>query len=207
MKKINQLSTLKYPIDYVWQVRISQKVWDRIVAVAVKKKTTYSWIVRYCTFRLCCTADLKWNDGLLDAFEQIKPEKAGKTHRLQLCLYGHDVKIIQMIANMLEISISDLIRIALYLYLKLLEEDKVEESDFYWNGIKLVSCVIPKRLYSNGRLLGYFHEIHPFSWEDYSNMHGKSPGVFSIPGMTSLTRERYIIATGCSPPLCLGMAA
>jgi len=144
-------------IDCILEVRLNHETWEKVVRIAEMKKKSYSWIVRYCVFRLIKRADAKayilnWKSGkrrielkLLE--ERVKKGCGDNLHRHKLCLYGNDELLIRMTAGLLHYSMSHLVRLALEWNLDELERISNAKSGrfhrlaFYSLGIKLYEDV------------------------------------------------------------------
>ena len=103
-------------IQNTWEVILDLETWDKIKNVRKQTRSTYSWVVRACVFRLL----YKFRQPVFRrAMENHSPQIANRTtgHRFQLCLYGDDEKILRLAAFELGSSVSALIRLALDLYL------------------------------------------------------------------------------------------
>ena len=103
-------------IANVWDVLLDYELWERIKLAKMDSKTSYSWVVRYCVFTLIKKINAQGGSFATDIHS--KPQCSRQDgHRLQLCLYGNDEKILRIAAISLNKSISELIRLALKLYL------------------------------------------------------------------------------------------
>ena len=124
----------------IWEVHLSSNLWIRLKQTARSRKSTLSRVTRYCVFRLVRNENLTWRKTIGKAHATLKAQK-GSVHRHVVCLYGEDVVFWQLAATKLRISVSALIRIALYLYLPRLameihSKKSVSATEFFWNGIK-----------------------------------------------------------------------
>jgi len=144
-------------IDCILEIRLNHEMWEKIVRVAEMKKKSYSWIVRYCVFRLIKRADAKayilnWksskrrvNFEILE--ERVKKHCGDNLHRHKLCLYGDDEFLIRMTAGLMHYSMSHLVRLALEWNLDEIERisnakpGRFHRLAFYWLGIKLYEDV------------------------------------------------------------------
>jgi hypothetical protein len=130
------------PITALWEVRMPITLWQRVCAIAGVRETTFSAITRFCAFALAERNCLRWRKTLKELREVDKKEYSeGKHHRHIVCLYGEDVRLLQLAAMQLGISVSALIRIALRLYLRRLATEihsrrYVTEACMFWRGIK-----------------------------------------------------------------------
>jgi len=121
-------------------------------------RTTYSWVVRYCLFRLIKRKNPRKNVGnVISWSNSAKFEKlnalAGKyagadnLHRHKLCLYEEDEFFIRMTAAVMHCTMTHLVRLALEWNLDELERMSTTRSRFftlafYWLGIKLYQGVV-----------------------------------------------------------------
>jgi len=160
----NKIHYFKTPyVDHFLEIRLNQDTWAKIVQVATLKDKSYSWVVRYCLFRLIkrqMRVDFvqqtfpgakqikKWKKfGALSrvARSHIYSEQGelGSLHRHKLCLYGQDELMIRMTAGMFNFSMSHLVRLALEWHLDELLRlsnggvSRFHRLAFYWLGIKL----------------------------------------------------------------------
>ena len=163
--KIHYYSTPE--VDHFLEIRLNQVTWTKIVKIAGQKEKSYSWIVRYCVFRLI---KRQMDDGFVHPWltsekgrkkwkkfgalsrqtrNHIYAEngKPGNLHRHKLCLYGNDEMLIRMTAGKFNFSMSHLVRLALEWNLGELERQshgrpcRFHRLAFYWLGIKLYSDV------------------------------------------------------------------
>ena len=113
------------PITDLWEVRISSTFWTKIRNLAKQRKTTFSTISRYCIFRLIEPERLRKFRLFSTANSRINDEMHSTVHqhRHLICFYGEDIKLVRLAAMQLNMTVSALIRIALWLYLPRLEMD------------------------------------------------------------------------------------
>ncbi len=144
---------LKRPVQIteIWEVRISQALFGKIRQLAAQRHVSYSSITRYCVFRLIAPARTQWQPLWRRAFDSMRAANKAPTpmHRHMVCFYGEDIKLLQLAALNLRISVSDLIRIALWLYLPRLTMEihsrkHVTDQVLYSNGIKRFLRIQPK---------------------------------------------------------------
>lgn len=130
----------KVAIDNVLEIRVDNEVWKRIMLVSEAKKKSYSWVVRYCLFRL-----IKRNLPTKRAPSRNFPGMGATStplHRHRLCLYGNDELYIRMTAALHKITMTSLVRWALLSHLSRLErtlhrfDGRFHELSLYWLGIK-----------------------------------------------------------------------
>ena len=126
------------PIANIWETLIHENTWERIVVLRKTLRTSYSWVVRFCVFRLLERKDLNLLLENID-IESIRKRPGKNYHRLQLCLYGMDEKRFRLAALETGISISALIRIALQKYLHKLEFNfRVSKEECITTAIKII---------------------------------------------------------------------
>ncbi|AFM14764.1 hypothetical protein Turpa_4131 [Turneriella parva DSM 21527] len=107
------------PINDIWEVHLSPRIWRRLVHLATARGCTYSTISRFCVFRLAEPERLR-NTAL---FRRLMPQIRGdmavskSRHRHMICLYGEDVVLLRLAAMRLNMTVSAFIRLALWLYL------------------------------------------------------------------------------------------
>ncbi|MES0491130.1 MAG: hypothetical protein ABUK01_14115 [Leptospirales bacterium] len=110
--------------DNILEVRLKSEIWKRIVRIALHKDKTYSWVVRYCLFRLIKRTDARKNIGYCQRFwekpkfkklQALAKEHLGveEMHRHKLCLYGEDEFFIRMTAGLMYCTMTHLVRLAL----------------------------------------------------------------------------------------------
>lgn len=127
----------------VWEVTLPPKLWRSLVSCSRFRKSSYSWVTRYCVFRLAESQNLRWSKSLAKIYNDVRTEVAqgGKLHRHMLCLYGEDIKLIQFAAMQLGISVTAFVRLALAMYLARLAMEThsskaVTPAEFFQLGIK-----------------------------------------------------------------------
>ncbi len=159
------LGLLKLPIQasHVLEIRLSMQMWKRVVKIAEYKRKSYSWVVRYCVFRLIKRSEparyiagsVVWpgkrrlRQSFCDLMDQraFMHKSADAIHRHRLCLYGNDELLIRMTAGMLNVTMTHLVRLALEWYLGSVEKrinnggSRFHELAFYWLGIKCFAVV------------------------------------------------------------------
>jgi len=143
-------------INNILEIRINHDAWAKIVRIASSKKKSYSWVVRYCVFRMIKRKNKiqGWNlENRRNKFEalskEVKKHRSDKDlHRHKLCLYGSDELLIRMTAGYLSCTMSHLVRLALLWNLDELERMSARRNScrfhrlsFYWLGIKLYEDV------------------------------------------------------------------
>ncbi|MES0489007.1 MAG: hypothetical protein ABUK01_03385 [Leptospirales bacterium] len=145
--------------DHILEIHLNQETWEKIVRIADLKKKSYSWVVRYCVFRLLkrqmgegfgqqgCSgrAGEKFEELSERAKQHIYAgnNKVEDLHRHKLCLYGRDEFFIRLTSGRLNFTMSHLVRLALEWNLDELERlslgrvSRFHRLAFYWLGIKL----------------------------------------------------------------------
>jgi len=161
-RNTNRLWKLGIHPDSILEVRLPLETWEKIVRIATVKKRSYSWVVRYCVFRLIKRKDpfMYITNHVLEPGKHDKWKKfrtlhsrveqqasAGNLHRHKLCLYGEDEMFIRITAGLMRCTMTYLIRLALEWYLDELQRLSSERPSrfhshaFYWLGIKLYGGV------------------------------------------------------------------
>ncbi|MDH5716571.1 MAG: hypothetical protein OEZ22_02910 [Spirochaetia bacterium] len=138
MKCNKQPQWAKEEIKNVWDVHLDVHIWENIKTAAEIHSRSFSWIVRYCVFQLVLKKNLRWTNKLKILNENIKKNIPGKTHRHQLCLYGDDELLLRTAAIQLKISVSQLLRLSIAMFLDRLLKKKVSKENLFWYGIKIV---------------------------------------------------------------------
>lgn len=126
-KPFNNKSS-KATIKAIWEVLLSQDLWAKMEKAKEKNpKLTYSWISRYCLFRLLRHShfdkSVKWKS--LQTIEKKLPKSRELCHRHMMCLYGKDEDWIRLISIQFGSNVSKLIRLALLWYLDELLENEI----------------------------------------------------------------------------------
>lgn len=113
------LETKPTQISDVWEVQLSVRFWSAVSMVGRKRRMSYSSVTRYCIFRLIEKQNLRWHPILITARRQVREDLTSchDKHRHMVCFYGEDIKFVRYAAMNLGVSVSTLIRIALWLYL------------------------------------------------------------------------------------------
>jgi len=128
----------KLPINNLWEVHLDLELWLRIVKVARMYKCSLSWITRYCTFRLARKKNLNMRKVMkIHSQKIITIQKESDHHRHIMCLYGNDEKLLRIAAMQLEVTVSQLIRLALYWFLPKLENKLAKWEHIYYHGTKI----------------------------------------------------------------------
>lgn len=125
-------------VDSVIEVRLCMDSWERVKYVAWIRRRSYSWVVRYCLFRLIKRkgsigeirpfgpignprnfSEVSFSAKNLDLNEKVWCRREGSSlkHRHRLCLYGEDERFLRLAALSLNCSMTHLIRFALEKYL------------------------------------------------------------------------------------------
>jgi hypothetical protein len=159
-------------ISDLWEVRLRSDQWQSITTLARARRCTYSQITRYCIFRLLRMQNLRWLPLLQSARSVVKIGKGDKCHRHLVCFYGEDAIEMQLVALRLRVSVSELIRIAIYLCLPRLALDfhsrkSVSRQEFFWGGIKKWLAIPHKPHYLHRHPLCHqflFQSFLPWQW-------------------------------------------
>ncbi|AFM11927.1 hypothetical protein [Turneriella parva] len=130
-------------ISNLWEVHLSQKLWQSLASLAKLRRCSYSTITRYCVFRLAEQQNLRCLALYTNVLNQIRDDmrQTPTKHRHVVCLYGEDEVLIRMAAMRLGITVSAFIRLALWLYLPRIAMEKhslrsVSDYALFWRGIK-----------------------------------------------------------------------
>lgn len=130
-------------ISNLWELKLTPRLWQVVALQAKMRKCSYSTITRYCVFRLVEQQNLRLNTLLNRALDQVRQDNnhGQEKHRHMVCLYGDDEKLIRIAAMRLGITVSALMRLALWLYLPRIAMEKhsrksVSEDSLFWRGIK-----------------------------------------------------------------------
>lgn len=196
----------EFEIKDVWQILIDVKTMQRIRQIAIKRKTTLSWVVRYCTFKYISSRPLIWNKKAQELFDATNPNRRkkldfnfeNKWHRLQLCLYGSDIRTLQITALQMDITVSDLVRMAIQNIIDELTSIPPSNTEWYWKGIKLIANYLPSPGIDHSKIMCIFWEFIPFAKEDYKYMKGTiAPQSYYTPlAMQTHIRQREIEQLG-----------
>ena len=140
--------TNKLKITEVFEIRLRITHISEITKLAKHHKITLTWVTRLCLFKLIeqynsiigkvMLANTQEKEDLRVTKQQMK-----KLHRHQLCLYGKDAIRVRFLAAQLGITITQLVRIALVLYLGTLK-GYICKSSLVEIGIKFVIDVMEK---------------------------------------------------------------
>lgn len=175
-----------YNVDAVWEVRLRPEIIEDIRTAASHYKTTMSWIVRWCTFRLFLRKKISL-DKLHNIAQELrernqpKPMSAGELHRLRVCLYGGDERIFLELKYRFGLTTTMLVRIALQLYLKYLLDKAESWRNVFFYGLKFFSQT--KALYSRRVIVPQvdFHIHKFFHYSDYWDIPpGKMPNFIRV---------------------------
>lgn len=130
-------------IEDIWEVRLPKTLALQLKRVARQRKVTLSQISRYCIFRIAERENLAGKKYFKTALEQSRrsTKESPTHHRHLVCFYGEDVKLVRLAALNWGISVSALIRLALWIYLPCLvmaihNKHYVSPNELFWRGIK-----------------------------------------------------------------------
>lgn len=128
----------KLEISSLWEVHLDTVLWKRIVLLANRHNSSFTWITRYCVFRLARKKNLYMRNAMKIHSNKIKSlQKNVPLHRHLICLYGDDEKLLRMAAIQLGITVSHMIRIALHWFLPKLENKTAKWEHLYYHGTKI----------------------------------------------------------------------
>jgi hypothetical protein len=85
-------------IANVWEVHLDFETWGRLRSAAEKQKCTYSWISRYCVFRLIRKKNIRMHKAMEFHSNNLRKmvKNNSEYHRHLLCLYGEDEKLLTL---------------------------------------------------------------------------------------------------------------
>ncbi len=153
MKCLKQPAFLEHrpaKIANLWELKLSKRLWQEISIQAKARRCSYSTITRYCVFRLAEQQNLRRNALFDSVLNEVRQEMRsdGARHRHMVCLYGDDEVLIRIAAMRMGVTVSALMRLALWLYLPRIAMEKqsykcVSDRALFWLGIKRwaqISC-------------------------------------------------------------------
>lgn len=148
MKCNKQMRFYRIPVACLWEVHLEPQLWNRVQKAAEGRGCTYSWITRYCVFRLARKKNLRMLEAMKIHSYKVKARQkfAQQYHRHMMCLYGDDEKLIRMAAMQLGVTVSHLIRMALYWFLPKVESFFVKWQEIYYHGTKICRYLSPTRV-------------------------------------------------------------
>ncbi|MDH5718526.1 MAG: hypothetical protein OEZ22_12945 [Spirochaetia bacterium] len=167
MKCRKQPLWVKIEIKNIWEVHIDLSVWENIKIAAKIHNKSYSWIVRYCVFQLANKKNLRWTKKMQNINKDLKLISVNEKHRHQLCLYGDDEIFLRTAALILGISISQLIRISIAMFLKRFLTKKVSKENLFWYGIKIFARINKFRSLKENYIAMDFQSYKIFLPSDY----------------------------------------
>ncbi|MDH5716973.1 MAG: hypothetical protein OEZ22_04990 [Spirochaetia bacterium] len=167
MKCKKQPLWAKTEIKNIWEVLLDEAIWKNVKLAAKIHNRSYSWIVRYCIFQLANKKNPRWTKNMLGIREKLRARKPKIKHRHQLCLYGVDELLIRNSAIFLGVTVSQLIRISIFMFLNRLLKKKVSQENLFWYGIKLFSNINKFRSLKNNSIAMDFHNYKIFLPSEY----------------------------------------
>lgn len=156
------------PAESIVEVRLCDDIWKKVRLVAHLRRVSYSWVVRYATFRLIrrknpagyigyagnprfCPTFRDYDYVKLNEAAWRRRAGSDEKHRHRLCLYGSDELYLRLTAALLGCTMTHLVRLALEKYLDSmvprvrrrvrLGARAVERAFWFWLGIKLHEAV------------------------------------------------------------------
>jgi len=184
----NQSVFYNYPlqVDHVLEIRLCAETWNKIKLIAAMRNRSYSWVVRYATFRTIKRKDIQsffqgnGSEKLARKFSELdeaaKKRKNSNSvkHRHKLCLYGEDELYIRVTAAQMGCTMTHLIRVALeYRLVEMLMKTsflsrigrfgRFSRASWYWMGIK-VYCV---REFPNSSISSRYFEFKAYEKDEY----------------------------------------
>lgn len=180
MKCRKQLKYHKIPISNLWEVRLDGDIWQRVKRVANARGCTYSWIVRYCVFRLARKTHIVMRPAMENLSREIKRHYryTQKLHRHMLCLYGEDEMLIRLAAMKLSVTLSHFIRLSLYWFLSKVECYKVTWSEIFYHGTKICRYFDYSR--KNTYKFPYYETIFYVKWPKQAWFRHARPNVSMV---------------------------
>jgi len=149
MKCRKQRKSYRLEIASLWEVRLELDLWKRVVRVAREHKCSYSWITRYCVFKLVrrevLNTELVSPENSKSIAMEIHSNKNTPLHRHILCLYGDDEKLLRIAAMQLGLTVSRMIRLALQQYLPTIEKKTAKWEHIFYHGAKICKYFDHKR--------------------------------------------------------------
>ena len=129
-----------YNVDSVWEARLRPEIISNIQSAAKQYGKSMSWVVRYCVFMLYRNGkDATTLQEMAEALReknQSNPVPASELHRLRICLYGDDERILLELKYRYRLTVTMVIRLALQIYLGGLSAGTVSAWEFFWFGLK-----------------------------------------------------------------------
>lgn len=134
MKNFRTYHKKPFHVDSILEIRLCMDSWEKITQVAAATNKSYSWVVRYCLFRLinrhCPDKFVQYgakelSPNLSNRYQEfiemdntVLQRRANPLkHRHRLCLYEQDEIFIRIVAAKAGITMTHLVRFALELYL------------------------------------------------------------------------------------------
>ncbi len=152
-KQPDFLANKPVQISDIWEVRLPTRIWNNIRQQAAARKSTLTAITRYCLFRMIEAENLKMRPYLRKCLEQTRAEASASTslHRHMICFYGDDLVLVKLAAMRLHVTVSALVRIALFIFLPRLAAEIhsrhcVTEENFRLYSIKRWMRIVPSAL-------------------------------------------------------------
>ncbi|MDH5721059.1 MAG: hypothetical protein OEZ13_10685 [Spirochaetia bacterium] len=167
MKCNKQPHWAKEEIKNIWNVHLDVYLWENVKLAAQMHSKSFSWIVRYCVFQVTLKKNIRWTNKMNILHKSIKKNASKITHRHQLCLYGCDEILLRNAAIQLKISVSQLIRISLCMFLDRLLKKKVSKENLFWYGIKIIYEIKDFRSVKNKILAMHFRSFKAYSDYQY----------------------------------------
>ncbi|MDH5718323.1 MAG: hypothetical protein OEZ22_11905 [Spirochaetia bacterium] len=167
MKCRKQPLWAKTEIKNVWEVHLDTFIWKKIKLAAKINRKTYSWIVRYCAFQLAKKKNLRWTTNIIKISKRLREQNNIIKHRHMLCLYGDDEFLLRNSALILRVSVSQLVRISIAMFIERLLKEKVSKDNLFWYGIKLYATIKRFRSIKNNNVAMDFHSHIKFLVEEY----------------------------------------
>ena len=164
MKCRKQFRFHKLPISNLWEVHLDPEIWERLKRVSEAKKCSISWISRYCVFRIARRKVIKIPVAMEILSNELRKtyHSTPKTHRHMMCLYGEDEKLLRIAAMELNMTVSHLIRLAIYRYLPKVEKESFDWRFIYYYGTRICRYLDITRV--NQKKIPYYDHVFFTKW-------------------------------------------
>lgn len=138
----------KIGVTDVFEIQMRVDMWVKIADCAKRHDVTFSWVTRFCLFEVLKKyADVLNEIELQNYLEKDNllhdKEQKRRLHRHKLCLHGNDAVHVRFVAHKLGLTISQLLRVCVRMYIQLLFAP-IERSYLVQNGIKFLESVVEK---------------------------------------------------------------
>ncbi len=169
MKVKDRSKENKYSVSDIWEVRLEKSTILRLRKIAGLRRTTMSWLARYCIFRLIHKKKIH-HEKFHDMVDEIRANSPPfrETGRFYICFYGEDILWVKMQSGILNVTVSMLVRVALERYLSSLEnEARVPYWRLFWYGLKCNQSVQIERHRRHRSFVQEFLNSKSYNLSDY----------------------------------------